>query len=80
MTATGGYHCHRDEDDDKALLIAVGVVVLLAALYWLGKRKARPAMLAGEPPPRRNPLIPMPHVMTDQTGAAEVRAVWKIGF
>jgi len=34
-TATGGYHCHRDKDENKYLYIAGGLLAGVVVLFWL---------------------------------------------
>ena len=63
--------------------LAVGVVAVAAIVWWF-KNADRPssvAMAAQEPTElARNPLLPIPHIVADQTGTAQIKAVWKINF
>ena len=72
-TATGGYHCHRDRDDDKddwetAGAILGGLLALGLIIYML--KPKHPASSLGF----------APEIAADQDGNAYVGARWKVDW
>ena len=85
-TATGGYHCHRDDDDKiddgTAWAIVGGLALGLLVLYWLKQNNKHPEtmLVPASETESRSPLIPMPYAERDQNGRVQIGAVWKFDF